>query len=82
MSFPFTHEEYTDIYFVYRFDNGNGTGALTEYWQHFPNHRVPHQNMFYSVHRNLRETSHKQMQNVSSSSSSMTGKANVLSGVQ
>jgi len=31
----------------------NGKAALAEYWQHFPNCRFPHWNVFHSVHRNL-----------------------------
>jgi len=42
----FTHAEYADMVFVYRFCNGNALAVGTEYSLRFPNHRVPDSRVF------------------------------------
>jgi hypothetical protein len=56
LPFTFTHEKYADMHAVYRFYSGNSKAAVAEYWQHFPDHGVPYQNVFFNVHITLRQT--------------------------
>jgi hypothetical protein len=73
MPLTFTHEEYADMQFIYRYCNGNGEATAAEHWQCFPNHRIPYQNLFCNVHRNVTVVpSHKKMQNMRSND--VTGK--------
>jgi len=43
--------------FVYSFCDSNSVQAITEYQQHFPNHRIPTQRMFTWVYQTMRDTS-------------------------
>ena len=52
----FTHAEYADMLFVYRFCSGNTLAVCTEYSLRFPNCRVPDSRVFASVYNKLRET--------------------------
>jgi hypothetical protein len=43
------------MHFIHGFCSRNGMATVVEYWQRVPNRTVPHRNMFYCVHRSLRE---------------------------
>ena len=55
MPHVFTHAEYADMVFVYRFCNGNALAKCIEYSLRFPNRRVPDSRVFPSVYSKLRE---------------------------
>jgi len=53
MPHVFTHVEYADMVFVYRFCNGNAPAVCREYSLRFPNRRVPDSKVFASVYNKL-----------------------------
>jgi hypothetical protein len=56
MLFMFSSEEYIDMLFVYGFFSGNATDSVEEYWQQFPQRRIPDRHVFSQVHQHLRES--------------------------
>ena len=56
MPHVFTHAEYADMVFVYRFCNGNALAKCIEYSLRFPNGRIADSRVFPSVYNKLRET--------------------------
>ena len=56
MPFVFSHVEYCDMHFVYRFCNGNARAAVDEYQRRFPDRRIPSRRVFTRIHQTLRET--------------------------
>jgi hypothetical protein len=55
MGFVFSHVEYCDIYFVYRFCDGNENAAVEEYRRRYPERRIPSTGVFTRVHQTLPE---------------------------
>jgi len=56
MPFVFSHVEYCDIYFVYRFCDGNARAAVQEYQRRSPDRRIPPRSVFTRIHQALRDT--------------------------
>jgi hypothetical protein len=52
----FSNEEYANIHYIYGYCDGNEEAAVKEYQWQFPEHRVPDQQIFSSVHQNLKES--------------------------
>src|SRR5215469_8135654 len=56
MPFVFSHVEYCDMHFVYRFCDGNARAAVQEYQRRFPDRRIPSRSVFTRIHQTLRDT--------------------------
>ena len=51
MPFVFSHVEYCDMHFVYRFCDGNANAAVEEYRRRYPERRIPSRGVFTRVHQ-------------------------------
>ena len=51
MSPVFSHREYCNIYFVYRFCDGNAHVAVKEYKKNLPCRRIPSMTYFHTLNR-------------------------------
>ena len=55
MPFVFSHLEYCDMHFVYRFCNGNSRASVEEYRRRFPDRRISSRRVFTRIHQTLRD---------------------------
>ena len=56
MTFVFSHVEYCDMHFVYRFCDGNARAAVQEYERRFPDRRISSRSVFTRIHQTFRDT--------------------------
>ena len=55
MPFLFTHVEYCDMHYVYRYCDGNASAVVNEYRRRYPERRIPSKRVFTRVEQSLRD---------------------------
>ena len=56
MPFVFSHVEYCDMHFVYRFCDGNARATVEEYQRRFLDRRIRSRSVFMRIHQTLHDT--------------------------